>query len=122
MKKYVFCITLIFISSCQSVTFSKKPALFNGLASRSFGKLLNKQEKELAANAELQALNSNKTESVEWSLPKNSISGTVNAAPLYSVGSQECRYYSHEIVMNKVANRVSGTACKDKLGQWSVLN
>ncbi|MGB6119736.1 MAG: hypothetical protein WBF87_16090 [Mesorhizobium sp.] len=47
--------------------------------------------------------------------------GEVRAAQPYRVGSQDCRQYTHTIVLTGQPQMVRGTACRNPDGSWSVL-
>lgn len=47
--------------------------------------------------------------------------GEVRAATPYRVGSQDCRQYTHTLVLTGQPQVVRGTACRNTDGSWTLL-
>jgi surface antigen len=98
-------------------------ALNGGLVSRIGGVKLSGSDKARALEAEykvLEAAPSGQTVSWEGS---GDLKGEVMAAVPYQVGSQNCRQYTHSVVLKDgVAPLVArGAACRNKNGSWTPL-
>lgn len=93
-----------------------------GLVGGAFGADLNAEDRQLAVNAEYKALEYGKVGvNSQWVSGDGSTSGKVVAAQPYRVGSQDCRQYSHEILVGGVPKRSRATACRNNDGSWSLL-
>lgn len=93
-----------------------------GLVGGVFGADLNAEDRQLAVNAEYKALEYGKVGvNSQWAGSNGSTSGKVVAAQPYRVGSQDCRQYSHEILVGGVSKRSRATACRNNDGSWSLL-
>jgi surface antigen len=48
-------------------------------------------------------------------------SGDVTPAQPYRVGSQDCRQYTHRLVVDGTTRTARGTACRNADGSWTTL-
>ncbi|KAA6206429.1 MAG: hypothetical protein DU429_03640 [Candidatus Tokpelaia sp.] len=84
--------------------------------------LLSTAEKDQAAAAEYQALEYKKAgEAVPWGKAGARASGIVTPGQPYRVGTQNCRQYSHNWVINGVPHVARGSACRNEDGSWTPL-
>lgn len=58
---------------------------------------------------------------VSWTASEEGASGEVVAAQPYQVGSQNCRQYTHNFILNGVPQTERGTACRNPNGSWTPL-
>jgi surface antigen len=107
--------------------FSRKPsasaafitALQGGIAGRS-GVELSDSDKQRAVEAEYRALEGAAVgQPVAWS--GRNASGRVVAAAPYQVGSQNCRQYTHTLIVDGKDTVVRGAACRNGDGSWTPL-
>lgn len=127
----------VFLSGCQTLlapkiaptSLNSQPATVSGaaisgggLVGGAFGEDLNTKDRQLAVNAEYKALEYGKANEVsQWLSSVDTTSGKVTAAQPYRVGSQDCRQYTHEIVLSGATRLARGTACRNNNGSWSLL-
>lgn len=79
-------------------------------------------DRRKALEAEYKALEYTQSgKTVTWSSDKGVASGTVAPGQPYRVGSQNCRQYSHNFVINGVPQNQRGSACRNDDGSWSPL-
>jgi surface antigen len=98
-------------------------ALKGGLVSRIAGVKLSGPDRSRALEAEYKALEvSPSGQSVMWT-GSSVAKGEVVAAVPYQVGSQNCRQYSHSVVVSDGAPPLvaRGAACRNANGSWSPL-
>ena len=98
-------------------------ALRGGLVSRVPGIKLTSTDRARALEAEYKVLESAPFgQSVSWE-GSGGIKGEVVAAVPYQVGSQNCRQYSHSIVVRNGAPPAvaRGAACRNANGSWTPL-
>lgn len=48
-------------------------------------------------------------------------SGEVTPAQPYRVGSQDCRQYTHRLIVGGTTRTARGTACRNRDGSWATL-
>lgn len=92
-----------------------------GLVGGAMGADLSRIARREALEAEYRALeNTPPGEPVTWQAPSGS-QGTVRAAQPYSVGSQNCRQYTHRLEAGGATQEARGTACRNPDGSWTLL-
>lgn len=92
-----------------------------GLLGNSFD-AMTPDERRRALEAEYKALEYSKVgESVDWHSKKGMAYGNVTAGQPYRVGSQNCRQYSHDFIVNDSPSSVRGSACRNPDGSWVPL-
>jgi len=97
-------------------------AMAGGLIGGELGKGLDASDKRKALAAEYRALEySQGGQSVTWTGGAGR-SGTVIPAQPYRVGSQDCRQYNHNVIVDGVAQSARGTACRNADGSWTTLS
>ena len=98
-------------------------ALNGGLVSRIGGVRLSGSDKARALEAEYKVLEGAPSgQTVSWE-GSGDIKGEVMAAVPYQVGSQNCRQYTHSVVVKSGAAPLvaRGAACRNKNGSWTPL-
>ncbi|ASY55707.1 MULTISPECIES: membrane protein [Sinorhizobium] len=81
---------------------------------------LGKSDRQRALEAEYRALEAAPGgQPVAWE--GRGVSGSVVAAAPYQVGSQNCRQYSHTVVVKGQSSTARGAACRNSNGTWSPL-
>jgi surface antigen len=95
-------------------------ALQGGIIARLGGIDLSKSDRQRALEAEYRALEAAPGgQPVAWE--GRNLSGSVVAAAPYQVGSQNCRQYSHTVVVKGQPTTARGTACRNSDGSWTPL-
>ena len=96
--------------------------LHGGIIGQKIGSELSSTNRRLALEAEYRALEEAPGgKAVTWQGSNGKVSGTVVAAPPYQVGSQNCRQYTHTVVINGAQQEARGAACRNKDGSWTPL-
>lgn len=130
-------VALLILAGCQTigtakpvpVAVSPEPIATNGAAISGggllgsvFGNSLTPSDRQLALNAEYKALEYGKAgEAIDWAGSDVNAAGQVKAMQPYRVGSQDCRQYSHELMINGAKTATRGTACRNNDGSWTLL-
>ena len=92
-------------------------ALLGGAA----GNYLDQRDKQLAAQAQQQALENAPTGApVAWNNPDTRHQGTVTAVRTYESGGTYCREFQSDVVIDGKNERAYGTACRQPDGSWKV--
>lgn len=95
-------------------------ALQGGVIARIGGIELGKSDRQRALEAEYRALEAAPGgQPVLWE--GQGVSGSVVAAAPYQVGSQNCRQYSHTVVVKGQSTTARGAACRNSDGSWTPL-
>lgn len=94
-----------------------------GLVTR-FGETgLSRNERVTALRAEYRALETAEGgQAVTWGDEGSGRRGSVTAGQPYRVGSQDCRAYSHRVVIDDAERTLEGTACRNEDGSWTLLD
>lgn len=98
-------------------------ALNGGLVSRIGGVKLSSSDKARALEAEYKVLEAAPSgQTVAWE-GSGDLKGEVMAAVPYQVGSQNCRQYTHSVVLKSGTQPLvaRGAACRNKNGSWTPL-
>lgn len=96
-------------------------ALAGGVIGGSIGQQLDQNNKQRALQAEYDALERGRAgQPVQWQ-GSNGISGNVVPQQTYQVGAQNCRRYTHTIIVDGVPQQAAGTACRNADGTWTPL-
>lgn len=100
-----------------------KASMVGGLVTGDIGKGLNSGDKRKALEAEYRALEYTQSgQKVSWNGDSSGRSGDVVPAQPYRVGSQDCRQYTHTIVIDGATRTGRGTACRNTDGSWATLS
>lgn len=106
----------------RQIAASIMGAMAGGLVGGAVGRGLNERERRLALEAEYRALEYTPSgEAVTWRSEASSRAGEVIAGQPYSVGSQNCRQYSHTIFTGAEPQTARGAACRNQDGSWTPL-
>lgn len=139
-RQLVFILPLFFLAACSSLGGTKTSAitaddtrngalvsnavlapLGNGILGNSVVQLA-ASDRRAAIDAEYKALEyAPKGETVSWKGRSGRSSGEVTAAQPYQVGSQNCRQYSHNFIIDGAPKVARGTACRNDDGSWTPL-
>ncbi len=96
--------------------------LASGPLAGDFGAGLDEAARGLAARTEYRALEGGLAGApVNWKI-STTLFGTVTPQQAFSVGSTNCRRYTHVIVQNAVTRSAAATACRDDAGIWRPLS
>ncbi|MDQ6436898.1 hypothetical protein RB623_22845 [Mesorhizobium sp. LHD-90] len=100
-----------------------KASMVDGLVTGDAGKGLSAGDRRKALEAEYKALEyTGSGQTVTWTGDRDGRSGSVVPAQPYRVGSQDCRQYSHTIVIDGATRTARGTACRNADGSWATLS
>jgi surface antigen len=100
-----------------------KASMVGGLVTGDIGKGLNSGDRRKALEAEYKALEYTQSgQAVNWAGDGSGRSGNVVPAQPYRVGSQDCRQYTHTIVIDGATRTARGTACRNTDGSWATLS
>ena len=94
-------------------------AVIGGIVGSSIGRSMDQQDKMLAQQAELAALEKGQSGvATPWRNPENQRHGMVVPGRPYRMGEQDCRDYSHTIYVSGQPETIRGTACRNPDGSW----
>lgn len=83
---------------------------------------LSASQRRQALDAEYRALEFSESRNPErWSAEQGSASGTVVAFVPFQVGSQNCRQFSHKVLLDGREQTLRGGACRNADGTWTPL-
>jgi surface antigen len=116
---------MVALSSCQTLSNANISALAAplkaSLVAGDLGTGLDNPTLAVAANAEYRALETaNAGASVNWRV-SDKVFGTVTPQQPYTVGTTNCRRYTHSINVNGTPRAATGTACRGDDGVWTPL-
>ena len=95
-------------------------AFIGGIVGSEVGRSMDKQDRILAQQAELSALERGRTgEMTPWRNPDNGRYGEVVPLEPYTRGPQHCRDYTHKIYIDGRPQAMRGTACRNQDGTWT---
>jgi surface antigen len=95
-------------------------AFIGGIVGNEIGRSMDKQDRILAQQAELSALERGRSgERTEWKNPDNGRYGEVIPLEPYRRGQQDCRDYTHKIFIDGRPQAMRGTACRNPDGTWT---
>lgn len=96
-------------------------ALAGGVIGGNIGRNLDARSREVALQAEYNALENGRSgQPVAWQGTGSTYGQVVPQQP-YQVGSQDCRRYTHTIYIEGQPSQASGTACRNPDGTWRPL-
>jgi surface antigen len=94
-------------------------AVVGGIVGSEIGKSMDKQDQQLASQAELAALERGQSGvSTGWRNPDNGRYGEVVPSKPYRRGPDDCRDYTHTIYVDNRPQTMRGTACRNTDGTW----
>lgn len=87
------------------------------------GASLDEQDKRLAYEAQMNALESNQSGApVSWRNPDSGRYGTIVPGPAYVDAGHNCRSFTHTIYIDGRPQTARGTACRNPDGTWTPLS
>lgn len=93
-----------------------------GIIGSQIGAGLDSASRDVGLAAEFNALENGRAgEAVKWSNGQTA-SGIVTPQQTYEVGSQTCRRYTHQILVNGESREASSTSCRQSSGTWQILS
>lgn len=104
----------------QSAAAAVTNAAFGGLIGTRLGAQLNDDDRRLAYEAQLAALDRGAPGApVPWRNEDSGRYGNIVAGPIYNQKGKECRGFSHTITVNGDIKSARGTACRSPEGAWA---
>jgi surface antigen len=95
-------------------------AAFGGLIGAKFGASLNDEDRRLAYEAQIAALDRGAPGApVPWRNPASGRYGNIVAGPAYDQKGAQCRGFSHTITVSGDIRSARGTACRSQEGGWT---
>jgi surface antigen len=97
-------------------------AAAGGLIGAKLGPLLTEDDRKLAYDAELTALDRGASGApVPWKNPATGHYGNIVPGPAYDQKGAQCRGFSHTITINRELKSARGTACRSPDGAWAAI-
>ena len=97
-------------------------ALAGGLIGAEIGQSLDERDRQMALEAEYQALEYGRAgQPVEWRSPASGNYGEIVVGPTYEVNLLDCREYSHTVYIGGRARVSRGTACRQPDSTWRIV-
>jgi len=94
-------------------------AVIGGIVGSEIGKSMDQQDRMLAQQAELAALDRGQSGvATPWRNPDNGRYGEVIPSKPYRRSNQDCRDYRHTIYIDGRPQTMRGTACRNPDGTW----
>lgn len=94
-------------------------AVIGGIVGSEIGKRMDQQDRQLAQQAELAALERGQSGvSTPWRNPDNGRYGEVVPSRPYRRGPDDCRDYTHTVWIDGQREVLRGTACRNEDGTW----
>ena len=95
-------------------------AVVGGIVGSEIGRSMDRQDRILAQQAELDALERGESgRPLKWRNPDNGRYGEVVPTRAYRRGNADCRDYTHTIYIDGRPQTMRGTACRNPDGTWS---
>ncbi|MDB5566296.1 MAG: LipA a lipoprotein [Tardiphaga sp.] len=106
--------------SSESAAAAVTNAAFGGLIGAKLGASLNDEDRRLAYEAQIVALDRGAPGApVPWRNPASGRYGNIVAGPAYEQKGAQCRGFSHTITVNGDLKTARGTACRSPEGAWA---
>lgn len=97
--------------------------LLGGLIGNRIGASLDDQDKRLAYEAQMNALEKSQSGApVSWRNPDSGRYGTIVPGPAYVDAGHNCRSFTHTIYIDGKPQTARGTACRNPDGTWTPLS
>jgi surface antigen len=97
-------------------------AVVGGIAGSAIGKSLDDRDRQLAQDAEFDALERGPSGvSRQWRDPDNGHYGEIVPSRPYKRGLADCRDYTHTIYIDGRPQQMRGTACRGNDGTWQAV-
>ena len=98
-------------------------AVLGGVVGSSVGRSMDRQDRILAREAELDALERGESgRRREWRNPENGRYGYIEPGPPFQRGPEHCREYTHTIFIDGRPQPMRGVACRNPDGTWRDAN
>jgi surface antigen len=97
-------------------------AAFGGMLGPKLGAALNDEDRRLAYDAQIDALDRGAPGApVPWRNTASGHYGNIVAGPAYNQKGRECRGFSHTVTVNGDLKTARGTACRTPDGAWAAV-
>ena len=97
-------------------------AAIGGLIGNRIGASMDDEDRRLAYQAQMQALESGRSgTAVPWRNPDSGRYGTVVPGPAYQSNGLQCRPYTHTIYIDGSPQVARGNACRNPDGTWTAV-
>ena len=97
-------------------------AVQGGLLGEDIGRSLGERDRQLAVQAEFEALEYGRAgQSTPWRNADSGFRGEVVVGPSYEVNRLDCREYTHTAYIEGRARVARGTACREPGGDWRTV-
>lgn len=94
-------------------------AVAGGLIGSEIGRQLDQRDRQLAQEAEYDALERGQSGvSREWRNPDSGRYGEIVPSKPYKRGAEDCRDFTHTVYIDGRPERMRGTACRNPDGTW----
>jgi surface antigen len=98
-------------------------AAIGGMIGNRIGASMDDEDKRLAYDAQLQALESGRSgRAVPWRNPDSGRYGSVVPGPAYQSNGLQCRPYTHTIYIDGQPQVARGSACRNPDGTWTAVS
>jgi surface antigen len=98
-------------------------AAIGGLIGNRIGASMDEQDRRLAYQAQMQALESGRSgAAVPWRNPDSGRYGTVVPGAAYQSNGLQCRPYTHTIYIDGTPQVARGNACRNPDGTWTAVS
>ena len=98
-------------------------AALGGLIGNRLGGVLNEEDRKLAYEAQLDALDRGAPGApVPWRNPASGHYGNIVPGPAYDQKGAQCRGFSHTVTINRELQTARGTACRGPDGVWTAVS
>ncbi|MEC9342471.1 MAG: hypothetical protein VYD64_01370 [Pseudomonadota bacterium] len=116
---------IVSLAGCQTLSSARVTQLSvplkNSLVAGELGRGLDGRALAIAANTEYRALETGRAgAAVEWRV-SDRLHGKVTPQQPYTVGTTNCRRYTHAISFNGAPRVATATACRGEDGVWTPL-
>lgn len=98
-------------------------AAIGGLIGNRIGAGMDEEDKRLAYQAQMQALESGRSgTAVPWRNPDSGHYGNMVPGPAYQSNGLQCRPYTHTIYIDGTPQVARGNACRNPDGTWTAVS
>jgi surface antigen len=98
-------------------------AAIGGLIGNRIGASMDDEDRRLAYDAQVQALESGRSgRAVPWRNPDSGRYGSVVPGPVYQSNGLQCRPYAHTIYIDGQPQVARGSACRNPDGTWTAVS
>ncbi|MGE0627350.1 MAG: RT0821/Lpp0805 family surface protein [Hyphomicrobiaceae bacterium] len=95
-------------------------AVAGGIIGSEIGRSLDERDRELARQAELDALDRGQSgRRFAWRNPDNGRHGEIVPGPAFRRGPRDCREFTHTVYIDGRRQAMRGTACRNPDGTWT---